>query len=40
MTTNFQLENEAEKLKHRNFRGVVMRDQLKDLKTLDKECEI
>ena len=28
MTTNFELENEAEKLKFRNFRGVIMKDQL------------
>ena len=40
MTTNVQLENEAEKLKFRNFRGVIMKDEIKNLKPLDHECGI
>lgn len=40
MTTNIQLENVAKKLKFKNFRGVVMRDQLKHLKQFSMECGI
>ena len=40
MTTNIQLENEAEKLKLKNFRGVIMRDQINHLKPLSQECGI
>jgi hypothetical protein len=40
MTTNIQLENEAEKLNFRNFRGVIMRDEIKKLKKLKQECGI
>jgi len=40
MTTNIQLENEAKKLNFKNFRGVVMRDQISSLKQLACECGI
>jgi len=40
MTTNIQLENEAKKLNLKNFRGVVMRDQISSLKQLERECGI
>ena len=40
MTTNFQLEDEAKKLKFRNFRGVIMRDEIQTLKQLKHECGI
>jgi hypothetical protein len=40
MTTNVQLENEAIRLKLKNFRGVIMRDQLNNLKQLKQECGI
>jgi hypothetical protein len=40
MTTNIQLENEAKKLNFKNFRGVIMRDQLSSLKQLERECGI
>ena len=40
MTTNIQLENEATRLNLRNFRGVIMRDQINKLKQLNQECGI
>ena len=40
MTTNIELENEAEKLEFKNFRGVIMRDQIGKLKKLKQECGI
>ena len=39
MTTNIELEQEATRLKLKNFRGVFMRDELK-FKPLEKECGI
>lgn len=39
-TTDSELNNAANKLKLRNFRGVFMRDELKKLKIEDKECGI
>jgi len=40
MTTNIQLENEAMRLQLKNFRGVIMRDQINKLKQLNQECGI
>lgn len=40
MTTNVQLENEAKRLKFKNFRGVIMLDQLNKLKPLKHESGI
>ena len=40
MTTNIELENEAGKLEFKNFRGVIMRDQIGKLKKLKQECGI
>jgi hypothetical protein len=40
MTTNIQLENVAKKLKLKNFRGVIMRDEIKKMTPLKKECGI
>ena len=39
MTTNMELQQEANRLKLKNFRGVFMRDELK-FKPLEKECGI
>ena len=39
MTTNIELEQEATRLKLKNFRGVFMRDELK-FKPLNRECGI
>ena len=39
MTTNIELEQEANRLKLKNFRGVFMRDELK-FNPLKKECGI
>jgi hypothetical protein len=35
-----QLENEAKQLKFKNFRGVLMKDQMQNLKPLEHECGI
>lgn len=40
MTTDIQLEEVAKKLKLKNFRGVIMRDEIKKLKPLKQECGI
>lgn len=40
MTTNFQLEDAAKRLKLKNFRGVIMRDKIKKMKPLKQECGI
>ena len=40
MTTNFQLEKVAKKLRLRKFRGVIMRDEIKKMTPLKKECGI
>ena len=40
MTTNFQLEDAAKRLKIKNFRGVIMRDEIKKMKPLKQECGI
>ena len=40
MTTNFQLEDAAKRLKLKNFRGVIMRDEIKKMKPLKQECGI
>ena len=40
MTTNFQLEKVAKKLKLKKFRGVVFTDQLSKMIPLKKECGI
>lgn len=38
--SNFEIESEAKKLKIKNFRGVFMRDELKNIKPKNKECGI
>lgn len=40
MTTNIQLEDVAQKLKFKNFRGVIMRDEIKNMKPFKNECGI
>ena len=40
MTTNVYLENEAKRLKFKNFRGVKFKDELLKIKPLDQECGI
>ena len=40
MTTNFQLEKVAKKLRLKKFRGVIMRDEIKKMTPLKKECGI
>ena len=40
MTTNIQLEEAAKKLKLKNFRGVIMRDEIKKMKPFEQECGI
>lgn len=40
MTTNFQLEDAAKRLKLKKFRGVIMRDEIKKMKPLKQECGI
>ena len=40
MTTNVQLLEVAERLRLKNFRGVFMRDELKNIKAKKYECDI
>jgi len=40
MTTNIQLSEAAERLRFKNFRGVFMRDELKNIKAKKYECGI
>lgn len=39
-TTNTELNNEAKRLKLKHFRGVFMKDELKNIKPLEQECGI
>ena len=38
--SNIEIEKYVKMLQIRNFRGCYMRDELKDLKPLDKECGV
>ena len=40
MTTNIQLENAASRLKLKNFRGVILIDEINKLTQLEQECGI
>jgi len=40
MTSNIELEAAAKRLELKNFRGVVMRDEIKKMKPLKQECGI